>query len=219
MPALNGFRVTALSSYTDASMRDDLRRTLVDMAARGRPGAAIPGPTRRAAPRISSRDGRRASKERVPPGRNRPPRSGWPGRSRVGADGARAAWLILQHDIGNPALLRRCLPLVEQAARDGEIPRADAAHLADRICFFEGRPQIYGTQFDWDDDGKLSPCPISDPESVESPEAGRRSSASGRSYRGKFVATPASRANARQPIAPNGGEKPKKWAYSVGWRQ
>src|SRR2546422_2708299 len=32
---------------------------------------------------------------------------GWPGRSRVGEEGAQAAWLILQHAIRNPPLMRR----------------------------------------------------------------------------------------------------------------
>ena len=34
---------------------------------------------------------------------------GWPGRGLVGEDGARAAWLILQHAIGHPDLQRRGL--------------------------------------------------------------------------------------------------------------
>src|SRR5882672_10080394 len=71
---------------------------------------------------------------------------GWPGKSLVGEDGARAAWLILQHAIGNPNLLRKCLPILQEAVRQGEIEPVDAAYLEDRICFFERRPQRYGTQ-------------------------------------------------------------------------
>src|SRR4051794_34670761 len=41
---------------------------------------------------------------------------GWPGRSLVGEDGARAACLILHHAIGHPALQRRGLVLLQQAA-------------------------------------------------------------------------------------------------------
>src|SRR5947209_9236632 len=33
-------------------------------------------------------------------------RHGWPGRDLVGADGAAAAWLVLQHAIGDPPLMR-----------------------------------------------------------------------------------------------------------------
>ncbi len=47
---------------------------------------------------------------------------GWPGRSRVGEEGARAAWLVLQHAIGNPPLMRRGLTL-----RLSPLPIEDAA--------------------------------------------------------------------------------------------
>ncbi len=36
--------------------------------------------------------------------------------------------------------------------------------LDDRIRFFEGRPQRYGTQFDWDAEGNLSPGEVEDPQ-------------------------------------------------------
>src|SRR5881398_1199456 len=44
-------------------------------------------------------------------------RHGWPGRGLVGEQGAQAAWLILQHAIGEPALQRRGLALLQEAAR------------------------------------------------------------------------------------------------------
>jgi hypothetical protein len=34
---------------------------------------------------------------------------GWPDEQTVGADGAKAAWFIVQHAIGFPDLQRRCL--------------------------------------------------------------------------------------------------------------
>jgi hypothetical protein len=78
---------------------------------------------------------------------------GWPGRTLVGEDGASAAWRILQHAIGDPALMRAMLPLVEAAAAAGEADPAEVAMLIDRIRVLEGRPQRYGTQFDWDASG------------------------------------------------------------------
>jgi len=92
---------------------------------------------------------------------------GWPGISLVGNEGAEAAWLILQHAIGNPKLLRRCLPLLKTAAESEEIPAFQAACLEDRICVWEGRPQRYGTQFDWDESGMMSPYPLQDPAQVD----------------------------------------------------
>jgi hypothetical protein len=91
---------------------------------------------------------------------------GWPGRSLVGEDGAVAAWFIAQHAIGDPPFQRRVLELLREALARGEVSPAAPAYLEDRICFFEGRPQIYGTQFEPDEDGLLSPCPIADPDHV-----------------------------------------------------
>ena len=78
--------------------------------------------------------------------------SGWPGRSRVGEDGASAAWRIVQHAIGEPDFVRECLPLLEDAAARGEADAAQVAMLVDRVRCLEGRPQRYGTQLEWNDD-------------------------------------------------------------------
>ena len=93
-------------------------------------------------------------------------RHGWPGRSMVGEEAAHAAWLILQHAIGHPALQRRGLALLREAAR-GEVHPIEAAMLEDRIRCFEGRGQVYGTQFDWDEAGNLGPLPIEDAGNVD----------------------------------------------------
>ncbi|HXG68543.1 MAG TPA: DUF6624 domain-containing protein [Blastocatellia bacterium] len=92
---------------------------------------------------------------------------GWPGCSLVGEDGEEAAWLIAQHAIGDPPLQRRGLELIRQAAAQGETPAWQAAMLEDRIRMFEGKPQLYGTQYDWDENGLMSPCPIEDAERVD----------------------------------------------------
>lgn len=141
---------------------------------------------------------------------------GWPGISLVGAEGADAAWLILQHAIGNPALQRRCLPLLKESAAAGDIPAVHAAYLEDRICVFEQRPQRYGTQFDWDADGQLSPCPLEDPEQVD---AYRKSVGLG--PLAERIALARKRAIAEGDTAPADLEKWQKekevWARSTGW--
>ncbi|KAF0182882.1 MAG: hypothetical protein IV086_01715 [Hyphomonadaceae bacterium] len=91
---------------------------------------------------------------------------GWPGRHRVDDDGAAAAFLILQHAISRPDVQRLGLALMLEAIPLGDANMIDAAYLSDRIAVFEGRPQLYGTQFDWFD-GALSPSPIEAPEQVE----------------------------------------------------
>jgi hypothetical protein len=91
---------------------------------------------------------------------------GWPGRTLVGEDGAVAAWFIAQHAIGDPPFQRQVLDLLREALARGEVSPAEPAFLEDRICCFEGRPQIYGTQFEPDESGLLRPYQIADPEQV-----------------------------------------------------
>jgi len=97
--------------------------------------------------------------------------SGWPTRSAAGEAAADAAWLIVQHAVGRPDLQRRCRDLMRDAVAAGEADPARLAMLEDRIRLFEGRPQLYGTQFDWDDAGELSPQPIESPDAVDARRA------------------------------------------------
>ena len=89
---------------------------------------------------------------------------GWPGKSLVGEKASGAAWLILQHS--NLDLLHRYLPLMEQAARKGELDWSLVATTIDRVRINEGKPQVYGTQFK-NENGKWVPYPIEDEAHVE----------------------------------------------------
>lgn len=91
---------------------------------------------------------------------------GWPGRSVVGEEAARSAFLVLQHAIGRPDVQRRGLALLLDAIPAGDANAIDAAYLSDRIAVFEGRPQLFGTQFDWFA-GALSPSPVAEPELLD----------------------------------------------------
>ncbi len=91
---------------------------------------------------------------------------GWPGISLVGEEGAWAAWLIAQHSIGNPPFMRHCLSLLKQAVSNSEVISWQILILEDRICMYEGKLQIYGTQFQPSKNGELNPYPIENPESV-----------------------------------------------------
>lgn len=88
---------------------------------------------------------------------------GWPTVAQVGEEAASAAWLIAQHAISRPAVMRAARDAIKQS---GEAS-AELAQLEDRIAVLEGRPQTYGTQFDWDETGRLSPKPIQDEACVE----------------------------------------------------
>jgi hypothetical protein len=143
-------------------------------------------------------------------------RVGWPGRRLVGAEAADAAWLVLQHSVGDPAVMRRGLALVRAAPADDVAP-AQVAMLDDRVRVLSGLPQRYGTQFDWDAQGVMSPWDIEDPDRVD-----ERRRAAGlpplaeklREIRDTVAregeAPPADMAARRREI--------EQWARSVGWR-
>ncbi len=141
---------------------------------------------------------------------------GWPTRSLVGDEAAAAAWLILQHAIGKPALQRRGLALMNAAAARGQVSLLHVAMLEDRIRVNEGKGQRFGTQFDWDRDGLLSPLPIEDPAHVDVRRAEVGLSTLAEDIRRK-----------RQDAAQNGEGPPadwearqaeiREWRETVGW--
>lgn len=71
---------------------------------------------------------------------------GYPTAPKVGEAASEAAWLIVQHSISEPQFMRGCYALISQNPQD--VSPQNLAYLHDRICYFEGRPQRYGTQFD-----------------------------------------------------------------------
>lgn len=143
---------------------------------------------------------------------------GWPVPSQGGDEGAAAAWLVLQHAIGDPEFQRAMLPVLWECASRGEIPAVQAAYLEDRVRAFEGRPQRFGTQWDWDQHGELSLTPpVEDPDTVDD-------------RRAEVGLPPLSAATAaqRSRVATEGERPPvdwaarqramNAWATSVGWR-
>lgn len=72
---------------------------------------------------------------------------GWPYPSKYGKDIYEAAWMIAIHAISKPVLLRKVLHILEQALQAGEPVANEYAKLYDRIELYEGRQQLYGTQF------------------------------------------------------------------------
>ena len=92
---------------------------------------------------------------------------GWPAEDIAGEDGAKAAWFIVQHAVGDPKLQRRVLSLLRDCAAEGRIPAWNAAYLEDRIAMHEGRPQRFGTQWqDSPEDGRIRPWRLADPGRV-----------------------------------------------------
>ncbi len=83
---------------------------------------------------------------------------GWPTRSKVGDDGAHAAWLVVQHMPANDQAAM--LPKLLAAVKAGEAQPGDGALLEDRVLVRSGKPQRYGSQLALGPDGgdpKLDP--------------------------------------------------------------
>ncbi|MGL6127912.1 DUF6624 domain-containing protein [Chryseobacterium artocarpi] len=69
---------------------------------------------------------------------------GFPTISKVGKKASDAAWLIVQHSIGEPEFMKNCYQMMEENSHD--INLTNKAYLYDRIQVFQGKPQKYGTQ-------------------------------------------------------------------------
>ncbi len=87
---------------------------------------------------------------------------GYPTTDKLGKGANEAAWLIIQHSIRQPDFMKKCAKLLENAVNENKADPIKLAYLTDRIAVFEGKPQHYGTQFDWDENGEMSPNPFDD---------------------------------------------------------
>jgi Family of unknown function (DUF6624) len=142
---------------------------------------------------------------------------GWPDEAVVGKDGAEAAWRIVQHAIDQPDFQRRMFARLLEAAAEGRIERWQPALLEDRIRALEGRPQKYGTQFDWDENGQLSPYPeIEDPSIVNELRASVGLPPLEQAIAGQREAVKGSGEPIPQDVKKRRAEM-EEWARSVGW--
>jgi hypothetical protein len=142
---------------------------------------------------------------------------GWPGKSMVGAEASHAAWVILQHAIAQPEFQRAGLLALQRLADAGEVDAVEVAMLDDRICSFEGRPQPFGTQFDWDADGVMSPLPHEDEVLVNARRAafGMPTLAEGTAMRRAAAAL----GNEKPPADWNAYQAERlEWLKRTGWR-
>ena len=88
---------------------------------------------------------------------------GFPGISTVGEEGAASAWAIAQHSPDDD-FRATALQHMEANPKDH---RADLrAIMTDRVLRDQGKPQLYGTQYETKD-GKNVPFPIQDPDKVD----------------------------------------------------
>jgi hypothetical protein len=91
---------------------------------------------------------------------------GYPTIDKVGKEANEATWLVIQHSIGQPEFMKKSAELLKSAVNENKADPKSLAYLTDRIAVLEGNPQLYGTQFDWDEHGNLSPNPFDDLNTV-----------------------------------------------------
>jgi hypothetical protein len=135
---------------------------------------------------------------------------GFPVLSNAGEEGVQLSWLIIQHAIPLPDFMRECLIEMRLAAAQDDYPKDLLAYTEDRVRFFEGRPQLFGTNFDWED-GELKPTPIEDPKFLDE-------------RRKAFGLPPLAETLTKVAISKPAKDPAKKalefetWLRNVGWR-
>jgi hypothetical protein len=74
---------------------------------------------------------------------------GIPTVAQVGEAGVEWTWLLVQHADDDPGFQMSVQPIFVERQQAGELPADDMAKLTDRILLAAGKPQRFGTQFDW----------------------------------------------------------------------
>jgi hypothetical protein len=137
-------------------------------------------------------------------------RHGWPGKSLVGEEASDAAWMIVQHDIGEPEFMRSMLNVFRQEAARGELQPKWVALTEDRIRMFEGRPQLYATNMNWNERGELDLGGVEDPDHLDE----RRASVGLAPFRDP--GPPSDQPPLKDPVEFR--RRYLEWARRVGWR-
>lgn len=88
---------------------------------------------------------------------------GYPGKALVGTPENRAAWIVIQHS--SPQVIQKYLPMLREAVKNGDLDRQSLALTEDRNLMYQGKKQIYGSQF-FEANGKPAFWPIENPEVV-----------------------------------------------------
>lgn len=89
---------------------------------------------------------------------------GYPKRSVVKGNAASAVFLIIQH--ADIEVQKKYLPMMKEAANNGEARWSSLALLIDRTNLREGNKQIYGSQIFRNEDGSFEVKDLEEPEYV-----------------------------------------------------
>lgn len=91
---------------------------------------------------------------------------GWLGDDIVGEQGNTTVWLVVQHADLKTQL--KYLPLLRRSVKKGKSKPYHLALMEDRVLVYQGKKQIYGSQYQEDKiTGKVSICPIQDEHFVD----------------------------------------------------
>lgn len=91
---------------------------------------------------------------------------GWPTIALVGIQASQAAALILVHSPDHD-FQRRLIPELQKLVEQKKIAGSDIATLIDKTLVAEGKPQRFGTQFSWKNNGPMVMNPVEDPEHLD----------------------------------------------------
>ncbi len=92
-------------------------------------------------------------------------KKGWPTIVLVGLSASENASLILTHSPDHD-FQRKLIPQLQQLAEDGRILGSSIAGIVDKVLVSEGKPQRFGTQFNWTN-GRLDMLPVENQEHLE----------------------------------------------------
>lgn len=94
---------------------------------------------------------------------------GVPGVSQVGEIGVHSVWTLVQHADADPAFQAHMLDLFKPMLASGQINPSDYALLEDRVLLKQGKPQLYGSQFQGDPShpSTFKPQPVQDPAHLD----------------------------------------------------
>jgi len=159
---------TALTPWDDALRAELLRRVAADQAERNRLIVAMQAGS---APDTSLFTELRAiDSSNALWLREAVARHGWPDRDVVGEDGARAAFLLVQHADHDTAFQAAMLPELDAAFRRGQATGQSVALLTDRLAVARHQPQVFGSQTTMTD-GQITFAPITDSAGVDARRA------------------------------------------------
>lgn len=98
---------------------------------------------------------------------------GWPGRSLVGTEAERAAYLLIAHAVKDPAtgapdvaFQSLSVDLMSKMP-PGEVENTHFASLTDRVLLYEGKKQLFGMMTTRNEKGEIVPQPIEDEANVD----------------------------------------------------